>query len=107
MSNRIVSAPGTLLEAMIASRKLQSALQKPSFVSAVFVTTKGEAGGLFTTRCFESLGMPLVNIVTRAGPGGKLLTGIEIKVVSDQPPTGSTGKKTNWLLSMLRNWTTG
>ena len=69
----------------------------------------GVGGGveLVTTRYFESLGMPLVKTVTRAGPGGKLLTGIEVKVVSDQPATGSTGRKATWLLSMERSWTTG
>ena len=69
----------------------------------------GVGGGVevVTTRYFESLGMPLVKTVTNAGPGGKLLTGIEVKVASDQPATGSTGRKATWLLSMLRSWTTG
>ena len=62
---------------------------------------------LDTTRYFESLGMPLVKTVTKAGPGGKLLTGIEVKAVSDQPAIGSTGRKATWLLSMSRSWTTG
>ena len=43
----------------------------------------------------------------RAGPGGKLFTGVEVKAVSDQPAIGSTGRKATWLLSMLRSWTTG
>ena len=38
-----------------------------------------------TSTYFESLGMPLVKTVTRAGPRGKLFTGVEVKVVSDQP----------------------
>ena len=43
---------------------------------------------------FESLGMPLVKTVTRAGPGGKLFTGVvEVKVVSDQRAIGSTRRK--------------
>ena len=67
----------------------------------------GGGVGLVTTRNFESLGMPLVKTVTKAGPGGKSLTGIEVKAVSDQPATGSTGRKATWLLSMLRSWTTG
>ena len=62
---------------------------------------------LVTTRYFESLGMPLVKTVTKAGPGGKLFTGVEVKAVSDQPAIGSTGRKMTWLLSMLRSWTTG
>ena len=37
---------------------------------------------------FESLGMPFVNTVINAGPAGKL-TGLEVRVVSDQPCTGS------------------
>src|SRR6266513_4821727 len=46
-----------------------------------------------TTMYFESLGMPLVKTVTKAGPAGKLFTGVEINVVSDQPAVGSTGRK--------------
>src|SRR5207248_3647618 len=42
---------------------------------------------------FESLGMPLVKTVTKAGPAGKLFTGVEVNVVSDQPAVGSTGRK--------------
>ena len=60
-----------------------------------------------TTMYFESLGMPLVKTVTRAGPGGKLFTGLELKVVSDQPAVGSTRRKATWLLSMSSSWTTG
>ena len=45
-----------------------------------------------TTTYPESLGMPLVKTVTKAGPGGKLFTGVEVKEVSDQPAVGSTGK---------------
>jgi len=63
--------------------------------------------GLTTRTYLASLGMPLVKTVTKAGPGGKLLTGVEVKAVSDQPATGSTGRKVTWLLSMSRNWTTG
>ena len=55
----------------------------------------------------KSLGMPLVKTVTRVGPRGKLFTGVEVKVVSDQPAIGSTGRKATWLLSMARSWTTG
>src|SRR5947209_4054188 len=65
------------------------------------------AGAAATTRYFESLGMPLVKTVTRAGPGGKLFTGVEVKVVSDHPATGSTGRKATWLLSIARSCTTG
>jgi hypothetical protein len=60
-----------------------------------------------TTMYFESLGMPLVKTVTKAGPAGKLFTGVEVNVVSDQPAVGSTGRKATWLLSMSRSWTTG
>ena len=67
----------------------------------------GVGFGLLTTRYFESLGMPLVKTVTRAGPAGKSLTGLEVKVVSDQPAIGSTGKNVTWLLSISRNWTMG
>lgn len=45
------------------------------------------------TRYFESLGTPLVKTVTKAGPGGKSFTGVEVKEVSDQPAVGSTGRK--------------
>src|SRR5215471_5524741 len=38
--NAIVSCPGLLFAAMMASRKLQSASQNPSLVSAVLVTVK-------------------------------------------------------------------
>ena len=62
---------------------------------------------LVTTRYFESLGMPLVKTVTRAGPGGKLFTGVEVKLVSDQPAIGSTGRNTTWMLSKSRSCTTG
>ena len=62
---------------------------------------------LVTTRYFESLGMPLAKTVTKDGPGRKSLTGVEVKVVSDQPAIGSTERKATWLLSMLRSWTTG
>src|SRR3954469_10180076 len=40
MLKTILSWPGLMLAALIASRKLQSASQTPSFVSAVFVTVK-------------------------------------------------------------------
>ena len=63
--------------------------------------------GVTTTMYFKSLGIPLVKTVTRAGPGGKLFTGVEVKVMSDQPAIGSTGRKATWLLSMSRSWTTG
>ena len=63
--------------------------------------------GLTTSTYLASLGMPLVKTVTKAGPGGKLLTGVEVKAVSDQPAIGSTGRKATWLLSMSRSWTNG
>ena len=63
--------------------------------------------GLTTSTYLASLGMPLVKTVTRAGPGGKLFTGVEVKVVSDHPAIGSTWRKATWLLSMARSWTTG
>ena len=63
--------------------------------------------GLTTSTYLASLGMPLVKTVTKAGPGGKLFTGVEVKVVSDQRAMGSTGRKGTWLLSMARSWTTG
>ena len=67
----------------------------------------GVAFGVTTSTYLASLGMPLVKTVTKAGPGGKLLTGVEVKAVSDQPAVGFTGRKATWLLSMSRNWTTG
>jgi hypothetical protein len=67
----------------------------------------GVGAEVATSTYFESLGMPLVKTVTRVGPGGKLLTGVEVKAVSDQPAVGSTGRKATWLLSMSRSWTTG
>ena len=60
-----------------------------------------------TSTYLESLGMPFVKTVTNAGPEGKLFTGVEVKVVSDQPAVGSTGRKATWLLSMSRSWTNG
>jgi hypothetical protein len=60
-----------------------------------------------TSTYTESLGMPLAKTVTNAGPGGKLFTGVEVKVVSDQPAIGSTWRKATWLLSMARSWTMG
>jgi hypothetical protein len=62
---------------------------------------------LTTSTYLASLGMPLVKTVTKAGPGGKLFTGVEVKVVSDQRAMGSTGRKATWLLSIARSWTTG
>jgi hypothetical protein len=67
----------------------------------------GLNAGLVTSTYLESLGMPLVKTVTRAGPGGKLFTGVEVKVVLDQRAIGSTKRKATWLLSMSRSWTTG
>ena len=67
----------------------------------------GVGVGAATARYLESLGMPLVKTVTKAGPAGKLFTGVELKAVSDQPAIGSTGRKATWLLSMARSWTTG
>jgi len=67
----------------------------------------GVGVGLTTSTYLASLGIPLVKTVTKAGPGGKLFTGVEVKAVSDQPAVGSTGRKATWLLSMSRNWTTG
>ena len=75
--------------------------------AAVGVAVGVGVGVAVTTRYFESLGMPLVKTVTRAGPGGKLFTGVEVKEVSDQPAAGSTRRKATWLLSMLRSWTKG
>jgi hypothetical protein len=63
----------------------------------------GVAVELSTTRYLESLGIPLVKTVTKAGPGGKLFSGVEVKEVSDQPAVGSTGRKSTWLLSMARS----
>ena len=39
----------------------------------------GLGTGLVTSTYLESLGMPLVKTVTKAGPGGKLFTGVEVK----------------------------
>jgi uncharacterized protein (DUF2062 family) len=76
-------------------------------VAVAVVVGVGLGVGLPTTMYFESLGMPLVKTATKAGPGGKLFTGVEVKVVSDQPAIGSTRRKAIWLLSMSRSWTTG
>ena len=67
----------------------------------------GLDAGLVTRTYLESLGIPLVKMVTNAGPGGKLLTGVESKMISDQPAIGSAGRKATWLLSIARSWTTG
>src|SRR6266496_4117774 len=67
----------------------------------------GLGTGLVTSTYFESLGMPLVKTVTKAGPGGKLFSRVEVKVLSDQPAIGSTGRKATWLLSIARSWTAG
>ena len=67
----------------------------------------GVGVGATTSTYLASLGMPSVKTVTKAGPGGKLLTGVELKAVSDQPAVGSTGRKATWLLSMSRSCTTG
>jgi hypothetical protein len=67
----------------------------------------GLNAGLVTSTYLESLGMPLVKTVTWAGPGGKLFTGVEVKVVLDQRVIGSTKRKATWLLPMSRSWTTG
>jgi hypothetical protein len=67
----------------------------------------GLGEGFVTSTYLESVGMPLVKTVTKAGPGGKLFTGAEVKEVSDQPAIGSTGRKATWLLSMSRSCTTG
>jgi hypothetical protein len=67
-------------------------------------------GALFggaTSKYFEVLGMPLVKTVTSAGPNGKPLTGVEVKVVFDQPVAGFTGRIATWLLSRLNSWTMG
>jgi hypothetical protein len=74
---------------------------------AVAVAVGVGLGVVTTTMYLESLGMPLVKTVTRAGPGGKLFTGVEVKVMSDQPAIGSTRRNETWLLSMSRSWTTG
>ncbi len=39
------------------------------------------------------LGMPLVNTVSSAGPEGKTVILVELKLVSDQPWIESTGRK--------------
>jgi hypothetical protein len=44
------------------------------------------------TMYFESLGMPLVKMLTKAGPETKLVVGVEVKEVSDQPAMRSTGR---------------
>jgi len=67
----------------------------------------GVGVAVVTIMYLKSLGMPFVKTVTRVGPGGKLFTGLEVKVVSDQRAFGSTGRKATWLLSMSRSWTTG
>jgi hypothetical protein len=67
----------------------------------------GVGVGLTTSTYLASLGMPLVKTVTKAGPGGKLLTGIEVKAVSDQPGVAVGRRKATWLLSMSRICTTG
>ena len=59
--------------------------------------------GLVTSKYLESLGMPFVKTVTKAGPSGKSSTGVEVNEVSDQPSVWSTGRNAIWLLSMLRN----
>ena len=41
----------------------------------------------------ESLGMPFVITVASAYPGGKFLTGCEVKDVSDHSDAGSDSKK--------------
>src|SRR5581483_8851154 len=60
-----------------------------------------------TSRYWASLGMPLVNTVTRAGPGGNPVTGTELKETSDHPPDASASRNVTWLLSILRSCTTG
>ena len=67
----------------------------------------GLRAGPTTSTYFESLGIPLVKIVTKAGPAGKSLTGVEVKVVSVQPAIAFSGRKATWLLSTSRSWTTG
>jgi hypothetical protein len=74
---------------------------------AVAVAVGVGEGAAATTKYFESLGMPFVKTVARAGPGGKSLTGVEVKAVTDHPAVGSTGRKASWLLSRLRSWTRG
>jgi hypothetical protein len=44
--------------------------------------------GCATTKYFATLGMLLVKTVTRAGPGGKFLSRVEVKEVLDQLATG-------------------
>jgi hypothetical protein len=56
-----------------------------------------------TTTYLESLGIPLVKMLTKAGPDAKLVTGVELKELSDQPAIGSTGRKAISLLSILRS----
>ena len=63
---------------------------------------------------FDWLGMPLVKTVTRAWPMGKPLElvvirviGLEVKEVSDQPATASTGRNSVCSLARLNNCTSG
>jgi len=58
-------------------------------------------------RYLESLKMPLVKMLTKAGPEAKLAVGVDVKEVSDHPVAGFTGRKAIILLSMLRSWTKG
>ena len=60
-----------------------------------------------TTKYFALLGMPLVKTVTSAGPCRKPSSEKESKLVSDQPRSGSIGRKVTSLLSILRNCTIG
>lgn len=55
----------------------------------------------------ESVPMPLLKTVTKAGPMGKSATDVEVKEVSDHPAAGSIERKSSWLLSRLRSWTNG
>jgi len=52
-----------------------------------------------------TLGIPLAKMVTWAGPGRKPFTWGEVKLVSDQPRWGSTGRKATCSLSNRRNCT--
>ncbi len=76
---------------------------KVAVAVAVGVAVGVGVAGLVTSRYFESLGMPFVKTVTKAGPTGKSSTGVEVNEVSDQPSVWSTGRNATWLLSMLRS----
>ncbi len=91
--------------APLESVAVSEMLPPTGVVPEACVVIAGLAGA--TAKYFASLGMPLVKTVTRAGPKGKPLTGIDVKAVSDHPAVGSTRRNATWLLSRLRSWTIG